>query len=162
MTPKKSQPITFLCNNCGDSFAKWFGKCPSCHEWKSLVEYRVPKPIPSASRRSGRGSVASQGLGIPGRSRREGREKQIGHAVLLQDGQPLSEPDELARRFRQEILPLLQEYCYDEYEALADLIGDKLVDRESQTLRQEVLSDNEKLLSVLESEFSHDTSTSPE
>ena len=87
-------------------------------------------------------------------------EKQIGHAVLLQDGVPLSEPDELARRFRQEILPLLQEYCYDEYEALADLLGDQIVDRETQSLRSEILNDNDRLLSELESEFSKESITS--
>jgi DNA repair protein RadA/Sms len=78
VSPKKSQPVTFLCNNCGDSFAKWFGKCPSCNEWNSLVEFRVPKPLPSASRRGGRSASPQGGLGIPGRSRREGRERMPG------------------------------------------------------------------------------------
>ena len=59
----------------------------------------------------------------------EGREKQIGHSFLLEGDEPITEPDEFARRFRQEILPLLQEYCYDDYSALASYIGAKLVER---------------------------------
>jgi 5-methylcytosine-specific restriction protein B len=83
----------------------------------------------------------------------EGREKQIGHSFLLEDGQAISEADEFARRFRQEILPLLQEYCYDDYGALAQYIGDKLVDSDGQTLNQDVLDEPEALLTALEVEF---------
>jgi len=80
---------------------------------------------------------------------REGREKQIGHAFLLEDGQPIGEPDEFARRFRQEILPLLQEYCYDDYGALAGYLGDQLVDAKGQTLKEDVLNDSDKLIQAL-------------
>jgi 5-methylcytosine-specific restriction protein B len=41
----------------------------------------------------------------------EGREKQIGHSFLLEGDEPIDDPDEFARRFRQEILPLLQSTC---------------------------------------------------
>ena len=86
-------------------------------------------------------------------ARTEGREKQIGHSYLLEDGQAISEADEFARRFRQEILPLLQEFCYDDYGALAQYIGDKLVDADGQTLNQDVLNDPEALLTALSAEF---------
>jgi DNA repair protein RadA/Sms len=33
---KKTQ---YLCNNCGENFSVWAGKCPSCGEWNSLVEF---------------------------------------------------------------------------------------------------------------------------
>jgi 5-methylcytosine-specific restriction protein B len=80
----------------------------------------------------------------------EGREKQIGHAFLLEpDGQPISDPEEFACRFRQEILPLLQEYCYDDYGALAGYLGAQLVNVEAQTLNIVVLNDPEKLIEAL-------------
>jgi len=85
---------------------------------------------------------------------KEGREKQIGHSYLLEDGVPISDSVEFGRRFRQEILPLLQEYCYDDYPVLAEFIGEKLVDRESQVLDLERLGDPEQLLEALEEEFS--------
>lgn len=31
----------FFCKNCGAESAKWFGKCPSCGEWNTLVEEKV-------------------------------------------------------------------------------------------------------------------------
>jgi len=83
----------------------------------------------------------------------EGREKQVGHSYLLDDGQPVSEVEEFACRFREEILPLLQEYCYDEYAALARFIGSELVDAEAGTLNMEKIDDAEQLVAALAREF---------
>jgi len=64
-----------------------------------------------------------------------GREKQVGHSFLLQDGLPLATPAQFAGRFRREILPLLQEYAYDDFRELGEYLGPNLVDGE----RQQVL-----------------------
>jgi 5-methylcytosine-specific restriction protein B len=81
-----------------------------------------------------------------------GREKQIGHSYLLDGSGTLSE-EEFCRRFRQEILPLLQEYCYDDYSLLSEYIGKDLVNSEDQMLKLEVLNDTSSLIAALESEF---------
>lgn len=86
-------------------------------------------------------------------ARAEGREKQVGHSYLLVDGQPVGEVEEFAARFREEILPLLQEYCYDEYATLAKFIGNELVDAEAGTLDAEKVDDAEQLVAVLAREF---------
>ncbi len=86
-------------------------------------------------------------------ARTEGREKQIGHAYLLEADKPIESVEEFARRFQQEILPLLQEYCYDDYTELAQYIGEKLVDKEGQTLNQAILRDSNRLLETLADEF---------
>ena len=83
----------------------------------------------------------------------EGREKQIGHAYLLEDGAPVTDVESFASRFREEILPLLQEYCYDEYGTLVKFIGTGLVDAESQSLDQDKISDPEELVAALAEEF---------
>ncbi len=31
----------FVCQNCGNQFPKWIGRCPSCQGWNTLVEERV-------------------------------------------------------------------------------------------------------------------------
>lgn len=36
---KKSSSI-YLCNNCGNEFSVWAGKCSACGEWNSLVEIK--------------------------------------------------------------------------------------------------------------------------
>ncbi|MGH2657914.1 MAG: McrB family protein, partial [Actinomycetota bacterium] len=83
----------------------------------------------------------------------QGREKQVGHSFLLDGNQPITDPDDFARRFRQEILPLLQEYCYDDYGMLASYLGDGLIDTETQTLNEDVLGDPARLVARLEDEF---------
>jgi len=44
--------VSFVCQQCGVSSARWFGRCPSCGAWNSLVEERVR---PAASGRRVRG-----------------------------------------------------------------------------------------------------------
>lgn len=34
---------SFLCGECGDTFPKWFGKCPSCGAFNSIKEFREAK-----------------------------------------------------------------------------------------------------------------------
>src|SRR5919107_3529777 len=36
----------FACTSCGQSSAKWHGRCPGCGEWNTLVEERVPQAAP--------------------------------------------------------------------------------------------------------------------
>ena len=39
----------YFCQNCGHESPKWVGKCPSCHQWNSLVEEKVVKTSASTS-----------------------------------------------------------------------------------------------------------------
>jgi 5-methylcytosine-specific restriction protein B len=85
-------------------------------------------------------------------ARKHGREKQIGHSYLLAtDGQPVADPAEFARRFRYEIVPLLQEYCYDDYEELREYLGSELVAGDSPALDSEKLTDPVLLIQALAS-----------
>jgi DNA repair protein RadA/Sms len=34
----------YVCNECGDDFAKWQGQCTSCNAWNSLSEVRLGNP----------------------------------------------------------------------------------------------------------------------
>jgi DNA repair protein RadA/Sms len=46
--PKKDK-VSYLCTECGDSFAKWYGQCPSCKAWNSLSENRFVEGPAGAS-----------------------------------------------------------------------------------------------------------------
>ena len=83
----------------------------------------------------------------------EGREKQIGHSYLLEGSQAVTEPEQFASRFREEILPLLQEYCYDEFGELRKFIGPDLVNVDDEVLNVEKLEDPEQLIAALAAEF---------
>lgn len=39
-TPKNK--TAYMCSSCGYDSPKWLGKCPSCGEWNTFVEERVP------------------------------------------------------------------------------------------------------------------------
>jgi DNA repair protein RadA/Sms len=40
---------TFVCQQCGYQSAKWYGRCPSCDAWESLVEEAAAPPRPRGS-----------------------------------------------------------------------------------------------------------------
>ena len=33
----------WLCNNCGENFAKWQGQCSACKQWNCIIEFKIPK-----------------------------------------------------------------------------------------------------------------------
>jgi 5-methylcytosine-specific restriction enzyme B len=78
-----------------------------------------------------------------------GREKQLGHSYFLDRGQPVTDPDQFAQRFHQEILPVLQEYCYDDFSALTNYLGSTLVDAEEQQFNGDLLNDPNELIAAL-------------
>jgi 5-methylcytosine-specific restriction protein B len=67
--------------------------------------------------------------------RRLGREQQVGHALFYADGVIVATAEAFASVFRYDLLPLLQEYLYENYGALADLLGDAVIDRETERPR---------------------------
>jgi 5-methylcytosine-specific restriction enzyme B len=81
--------------------------------------------------------------------RRFGREKQIGHSVLMADGAPISSSQEFADAFRYEVLPLLQEYAYGDYGSLASLLGDAVIDAEAERPSEDTIGDPSQLARAL-------------
>ncbi|MCK4413745.1 MAG: DNA repair protein RadA [Candidatus Eisenbacteria sp.] len=67
MARRKRQTQTFLCRNCGEDFSKWFGKCPNCGEWNTLVSYRPPSSVPGSGRPGRPSGRLARGLGTPAR-----------------------------------------------------------------------------------------------
>lgn len=86
---------------------------------------------------------------------RDARNLQVGHAYLMDRGQPVSNPARLARIIAEDIIPLLEEYCYEDYEALERILGKGLVDRANQKVRSELFLAGrvEDLLDALVAEF---------
>jgi 5-methylcytosine-specific restriction protein B len=69
---------------------------------------------------------------------RDARNLQIGHAYLFDRGRPVSDFGRFARILEEDILPLLQEYCYEDYTALARILGTSFVDEERQRIRYDL------------------------
>lgn len=53
------------------------------------------------------------------------REHTIGHAYFMHDGKSIDKLDELVEIFKSEIIPLLQEYFYDDYEKIKMILRDE-------------------------------------
>jgi len=49
----------FFCKDCGHESPKWFGRCPGCGEWNTLVEQEVSR-APAGRARGSRSAVARQ------------------------------------------------------------------------------------------------------
>ncbi|MBV8080816.1 MAG: DNA repair protein RadA, partial [Actinobacteria bacterium] len=47
MAKAKTAPVQFACSECGTSTARWFGRCPGCGTFGTLVEEAAPTPAPA-------------------------------------------------------------------------------------------------------------------
>lgn len=70
---------------------------------------------------------------------RNARDLQIGHAYLMN----VQTQDELCRCLQDEIVPLLKEYCYENAEALGDILGSDFLDKDAE-LCGATLADTER------------------
>ena len=68
---------------------------------------------------------------------KDGRNLQIGHAYLLKNGIPIKNIEGFVTIFKQDIIPLLEEYCYGDYEMLAKILGSKIVN-----IKNQMINDN--------------------
>jgi len=75
---------------------------------------------------------------------RDARNLQIGHAYLLDNGQPVSDFARFARIVQDDVVPLLEEYCYEDYTALERILGKGLVDENAQRIRHELFDSSRK------------------
>ena len=64
---------------------------------------------------------------------RDARNLQIGHSYfLLENGQPVQDFATFAQIIQEDILPLLEEYCYEDFTKLENILGSTLVDTKKQ------------------------------
>lgn len=75
---------------------------------------------------------------------RDARNLQIGHSYLMHGGSPLKDVATLKRAIRDDIIPLLEEYCYEDYGTLAKILGDQVVDVATEQIRHELFDDGQE------------------
>lgn len=82
---------------------------------------------------------------------RDARNLQIGHSYLLENGRPVGDFITFAKVIQEDILPLLEEYCYEDYTKLEKILGTGLVDTQKQQFRQELfeVSNRDQLVQAL-------------
>ena len=71
---------------------------------------------------------------------RDARNLQIGHAYLLDGGKAVTDFARFVHVLLEDIIPLLEEYCYENYAALTAILGKDLVDDSKQCVRHELFA----------------------
>ena len=61
------EKTVWFCDNCGNEYPKWMGRCPACGEWNTLTEQRIS--VSSSSGLKGSGRRGSGASGVPGEGR---------------------------------------------------------------------------------------------
>jgi 5-methylcytosine-specific restriction protein B len=69
---------------------------------------------------------------------RDARNLQVGHSYLMEQGHPVSDIGRFTRIIREDIIPLLQEYCYEDYPTLQQILGHGLVDIRAQQIKHDL------------------------
>lgn len=77
---------------------------------------------------------------VRGHLGRDGRNLQIGHAYLMENNQPVVDFSRFVRILAEDIVPLLEEYCYEDYAVLAKILGPGLVDEKEQRIREDLFA----------------------
>jgi 5-methylcytosine-specific restriction enzyme B len=72
--------------------------------------------------------------------KRDARNLQIGQSYLM--SATMTSVSDFARVLRDDIIPLLEEYCYDDFATLKDIIGHELVDVDNSRIRDEYFLPN--------------------
>jgi len=96
--------------------------------------------------------------------RRDARNLQVGHAYLMPQ-QPIVSLSEFGRVLRDEIIPLLEEYCYDDFGTLEQILGKALVDADAGRIKENIFEAHQEeafLQAISFSEMESSTLSQPE
>ena len=75
---------------------------------------------------------------------RDARNLQIGHSYLMEGEKPIKDFRQFVRVLGEDIVPLLEEYCYEDYSTLAKILGSRLVSESRQRVRHELLNPSQR------------------
>jgi len=82
---------------------------------------------------------------------RDARNLQIGHSYFMEKGIPIKDFDRLRKVIQEDIIPLIEEYCYGDYITISKIIGSGFVDTSKQEINHELFEPANKadLISAL-------------
>jgi 5-methylcytosine-specific restriction protein B len=75
---------------------------------------------------------------------RDARNLQIGHSYFMEKDRPLADFGRFVEVLQDEIIPLLEEYCYEDYTLMGEILGKGLVDTANQVIREELFEDSRR------------------
>ena len=75
---------------------------------------------------------------------RDARNLQVGHSYLLENGQPINSFSKFARVIQDDIIPLIEEYCYEDYGTMNKILGKSFVDEINQRINADLFEPAKK------------------
>jgi 5-methylcytosine-specific restriction protein B len=75
----------------------------------------------------------------------DGRNLQIGHAFFMQNGSPITDAGTFLKVLFEDVVPLLEEYFYDDPEGLAQLLGNTIMDPKEQRVNRDLLAPGRRM-----------------
>lgn len=70
----------------------------------------------------------------------DARNLQIGHSYFLDKEKAITNINKFSRIVREEIIPLIEEYCYGDYTSIVKILGNGIVDTKNRTIKNELFN----------------------
>jgi len=80
---------------------------------------------------------------------KDARNLQIGHSYFMEGEEPIKDIQKFKAVIKEDIIPLLEEYCYGDYNLLANILGQGIVDVKKQQIRHEVFDSSDNFINAL-------------
>jgi 5-methylcytosine-specific restriction protein B len=82
---------------------------------------------------------------------RDARNLQIGHSYFMEKGVTIKDFDKFRKIIQEDVIPLIEEYCYGDYMTISKIIGSGFVDTSRQEINQDLFKSLNKaeLISAL-------------
>lgn len=82
---------------------------------------------------------------------KDARNLQIGHSYFLEKEKAIVDSEKFKRIIKEDIIPLIEEYCYGDYTLISKVLGESIVDVKNQNIRFELFntSDISNLITAL-------------
>lgn len=71
---------------------------------------------------------------------KDARNLQIGHSYFLEKEKAVTDKEKFKRIIKEDIIPLIEEYCYGDYALISKILGEGIVDVKNQTIRAELFN----------------------
>ncbi|QGT99477.1 ATPase AAA [Candidatus Syntrophocurvum alkaliphilum] len=82
---------------------------------------------------------------------RDARNLQIGHSYFMEKDHPIKDFDKLRKVIQEDVIPLIEEYCYGDYHTISKIIGSRFVNTSTQEINHDLFkfTNKSELISAL-------------
>ncbi|MDV4152116.1 AAA family ATPase, partial [Clostridium sp. AL.422] len=68
----------------------------------------------------------------------EARNLQIGHSYFIENEKPISDIERFREIIKEDIIPLIDEYCYGDYSLMAKIFGNSIINVKEQSVNEKI------------------------